>query len=231
MLIIFLSASFMRSMMASSSSGVSGLDFAMTKSADSPWPFYMRGQRDHIHAIGVVALNFNRMELLLHRLLYRYLGTESEAAHAHICRSLNLHSVLELFNICVAKEKSASRRDHLRHFSRCYEACAANRNILMHSDLDELESTEQALALFKRSGAKPHIRNQLKLSIEELRRVADEIFDVYLYGSHLFILNQWNAMKDVAPPTEWRASPKKPAIPRSLLAPSPSTRKTPQPQP
>src|SRR5262249_29202698 len=67
--------------------------FAMDKPTDSVWPSYLKGQRDHIHAIGVVALNFNRLEILLHSLLFHYLGTKSEVAHAHICRSLNLHSL------------------------------------------------------------------------------------------------------------------------------------------
>jgi hypothetical protein len=196
----------------------------MDKPADSVWPSYLKGQRDHIHAIGVVALNFNRLEIFLHSLLFHYLGTKNEAAHAHVCRSLNLHSLLELFNICLAsKEKSHAVRADLAHFAKCYQACADNRNILMHSDLDELDTTEELLTLSKRSGAKPHIFNQLKVSVEELRRVADEIFGTYLYGHQVWMLKSgWTKID--APLLQ------RPDVPKSLLAKSPSTDKKPQRQ-
>lgn len=149
------------------------------------WPAYAVGPEAHIHALGVVAINYNGLELALDRLLNTYLRAMPEA-HSYIFQSLNLNSRTGLFRLCVARENDATLRQHLLDFCTYFETCANNRNLLMHSDLQEENTTDDLLGLTKRSKNNPHVYNDMQLSIGELRAVADEMRAVFRYSAQLF---------------------------------------------
>ena len=149
------------------------------------WPAYAVGPEAHIHALGVIAINYNGLEIALDRLLNVYLGATPEA-HSYIFQCLNLHSQVALFEICVAREKDRELRLHLLDFCVYFNTCANNRNLLMHSNLHEADTTDDLIGLAKRSKKQPHIYNDMQLTITELRAVADEIHTVFLYAAQLF---------------------------------------------
>ena len=108
----------------------------MAQSDTAKWPAYGVGPEKHLHALGVITVNYNRLEMALDRLLYMYLGASREP-YCHIFKALNLHSQTALFNLCISQEESdPALRDGLLYFCACFLICAENRNTLMHSNVD-----------------------------------------------------------------------------------------------
>lgn len=160
--------------------------------SSTKWPPYALGPEAHIHALGVVAINYNTLEHALFVLLREYLGVYP-SIHAYVFQSLNLHSTLTLFKMSVElHEKDDSLRERLVAFCPLFGTCFANRNLLMHANAREADATDELLALAKRSKNKPHIFNDMKLTLPELRHVADDMRALFLYAHALwtFILER-----------------------------------------
>ena len=114
----------------------------MARSDPPAWPAYPLGPPAHIHALGVIAINYNSLEHALFVLLREYLGV-FPALHGHIFQSLTVGSVLELFKLAVQEhEKHDTLRQRLMEFCPPFVICYANRNILMHSNVREADATE-----------------------------------------------------------------------------------------
>jgi hypothetical protein len=150
------------------------------------WPSYPLGPEPHIHALGVIAINYNSLEHALFVLLREYLGTH-HVLHASIFQSLNTGSALGLFKSAVElHEKDDVLRERLVAFCPLFITCFNNRNLLMHANVREADATDELLALAKRSKNKPHVFNDLHLTLPELRQVADDTRRVFVYAAALW---------------------------------------------
>lgn len=189
----------------------------MSSPAESKWPSYPVGPQTHIHALGVVSINYNGLEIALSSLIREYLGAEDEV-HAYIFQALNLHSQLELFRLCIEKEKDKAVRQRLLDFSHCFQTCAGNRNLLMHANLHASDTTEDLLGLAKRSRNKPHIYNDMQLSIKELRSVADDIHALFAWAANLWKYIRYRERQDPFRATDDQPFPM-PALPETPSKP------------
>lgn len=171
--------------------------------SSTKWPPYALGPEAHIHALGVVAINYNTLEHALFVLLREYLGVYP-SIHAYVFQSLNLHSTLTLFKMSVElHEKDDSLRERLVAFCPLFGTCFANRNLLMHANAREADATDELLALAKRSKNKPHIFNDMKLTLPELRHVADDMRALFLYTLTRYGPSSWSAAASI-PTTRFR---------------------------
>jgi hypothetical protein len=82
----------------------------------------------------------------------------------------------------IKQEKDFKVIDAVGTFVGAFNICALNRNILMHSVHDILQSEETALKLLKSHRNDPLKQTKLLFDVPTLRQVADEIWSIDYYG-------------------------------------------------
>src|SRR6185295_12213048 len=90
--------------------------------------FYPASLKDHIHALGVVAANYNSLEMTFYSLFCEYFGISDNAAALFAQFKNNLR--IDALRVVLAKyERDSAVTDAIQHFLRCFNICADNRNI------------------------------------------------------------------------------------------------------
>src|ERR1700730_18403887 len=172
----------------------------------SEWPPYRVGNRDYIHALGVIASTFNSLEFRLRALFGLYMGS-SKVAFILFAKLTNQNR-LELMHAALDdSHHPESIKEAVRYFLEGFKTCADNRNILMHSTVayvfgpgDEPCPTvarEQptGVAFQKWPKGNSFQINTYELSLDEIRAVADAIKAFEVYGDRLF----WHVVKNYEP--------------------------------
>ena len=142
---------------------------------------YYSSISDHIHALGVIAANFNTLELAFYVLFAEYLGN-TENSQALFAGSRNNFRIDVLTTILERYERNAEVREAMTHFIQCSEICAENRNTLMHSRVMDVSLASAALPVQKGSRRSPLTQLSTELPLERLRSIADEIFYLEDHG-------------------------------------------------
>jgi hypothetical protein len=178
--------------------------------------YFGPGLADHLHALGVVALNYNALESAFYSLFCDYLGTSPSAAVLFSQFKNNFR--LDAFKVVVSEyEKDPAVIDALGYFAGCYNVCADNRNMLMHSAFDLVEKGDTALKLLKSARNDPRKYTNLLFDAQTLRQTADEIWSVDYYGVDLhFYLCTRSGVMPTDDPHALKALPEKPARPNNL---------------
>jgi hypothetical protein len=146
----------------------------------------------HMHALGVIAANYNRLESGLALLLYMFVGEAMSKAGAYLFPRLSNAERLDLLRQLYTEQiTDPDFLDRLEWFVTGYGQCTENRNILMHSEPHNYYSRLKALSVLelkKASKNNPGTLNFISLELNELRQVADDIdrFDDYVFGLVLF---------------------------------------------
>lgn len=135
-----------------------------------------------MHALGVVAANYNSMEFTLQLLFYFYIGLKSDVPvwlFNHLHNNKNRLDILS--RLLSSHEQNPQVADLLAFFVTGYDICAENRNLLMHSlTLKASVSTELSLHKFSRNN--PTKTNYIQLTVAQIRAVADEIDSMDDFG-------------------------------------------------
>jgi hypothetical protein len=163
-----------------------GLVMTIPKAYGFEWSgdYFGPGLADHLHALGVIALNYNRLEETFYALFCEYFGTTPSTAILFSQFKNNFR--LEAFKVVVCEyEKDPAVVEALGYFASCYNVCADNRNILMHSAFDAVQPGDTTLKLLKSARNDPRKHTNLPFDIPTLRRTADEIWSVDHYGVDL----------------------------------------------
>jgi hypothetical protein len=153
----------------------------------SSWPSYELPEPEFVHAIGVVALNFNALEGSL-KLLYKiYVDLPDRAQALLFAKQDNTARLPLLEACCLDGGHSEEIKESVQHFISCYRACAENRNILMHTRLIAFESPppnrrQQMVWLSKNPKSAPLNENYYQPSLSDIRRIADEINDLVAFA-------------------------------------------------
>jgi hypothetical protein len=210
----------------------------MTMSKDE-WPPYRVGNRDYLHALGVIASVFNLLEFRFRSLFPIYSSIPVPPAYvlfAKITNELRLELIRSAIEFSAHPEEI---KEHVRHFLRGFKICADNRNILMHSTVYYIFGPDDdacpvsappgsqpgGMGFQKAPKGDPFQINSYQLSLQEIRALADSIKAFELYGDGLF----WHILKNHEPSRyeSWGlpkdaqyALPDKPALP-TPLAPLP----------
>ena len=152
------------------------------------WPPYLRGNRDHYHALGVIAATFNHLEyrLLGLTLLYTEFGPVPTFVFNRLKdNSARLHILREAVR---EKGESDAIKEAVSWFCKGMSACAENRNILMHSLTTSVTSEgEISHTVFNKTVKDdPTSWNRYYLDLPVLQRVADEMHAFERFGNGIF---------------------------------------------
>ena len=183
------------------------------------WPRYSTGPDRHMHALGVIAINYNIFEFGLAFLLRHY--ATSAVSDFFFDRINNEERVAAIAQFAKLKEDDPAVLALINHLLAYFGTCAQNRNILMHSRHSQQSRSEDALPLEKKSAQDPTKLLYFYLLLADLRRVADQTMRG---ASFLQELLKYLRARDSAPSPQLFAAqhplPKKPRAPRQL---TPST--------
>ncbi|MFK4505434.1 hypothetical protein LPJ38_34760 [Bradyrhizobium daqingense] len=175
----------------------------------------------HMHAMGVIAANYNELEGQFYRLFF--LNMHKFEVGKLVFSKLNNAERMEVA-LKAAETEPLAFGELFEHFISGYGIATENRNILMHSKAHNAwpkEADLSHLTLAKASKKSPDQNNFISLDISELRNIANDIDQLTNFGFRLFM---WR----VALPTggliiwddgeQYRPSlPDKPAPPRRLV--------------
>ncbi|HZR74047.1 hypothetical protein [Bradyrhizobium sp.] len=155
---------------------------------------YNPGVLMHMHALGVVAANYNSLEAELRFLLNSFMGkqmTSSNAGNYLFERLSNAERMDLLKRLYREQVGGTDLADRLDWFVKGFGICAENRNILMHSEPHGRTTNAlqiiSGLELRKASKSNPGVHNFISLKLEELRKVADDIDAFASFGFDLSI--------------------------------------------
>ena len=139
-----------------------------------PLPDYITGPTKHLHALGVVSLNFNIFESLWASLLSHYIGWQT-ASFLLSGRVTDEWRVAVTRHYANLKEKELPILSRIELVANAYSICAENRNILMHSKqfFSGLKANEDRLSMLKKSNDGNILKFHFRL--EQLRGVADDM--------------------------------------------------------
>lgn len=199
------------------------------------WPPYRVGNRDYIHALGIIAAVFNLLEFRFRSFFPIYTRIPSRPAYILFAK-INNETRLELMHGAMNfSSHPESIKDDVRHFLAGFKICADNRNILMHSTVTYLFGPDdnpcpatsppgnqpQGLAFQKAARGNPFQINTYQLTIEEIRAQADALNLFEKYGDRLFwhILKNYEATRYLAfgfPEDAQFALPSRPALPTKV---------------
>jgi hypothetical protein len=137
------------------------------------WPKYAVGPIKHLHALGVISLNFSFYEHAMIVFFEMYLPK-------HMAKFMfdNLHNrnrtelVRELLR---TYEANPIIVEHIEHSITHYSMCVQNRHTLLHSRPGISEMFGNVLSLEKQSHKNPNTLQKYQLSLEDLRQTADEM--------------------------------------------------------
>lgn len=140
------------------------------------WP---RGQHivrcpsEHVHAIGMVALNFNLMEETVRRILVQQINVPPKAAEKIAGGMTNRERVDTLLAIIESDQHGDEVICVVRAALHAFDICTDNRNILMHSNHLYSDVASGVTSLFKRSRGDKSKGLIFDVNISDLREVAD----------------------------------------------------------
>jgi hypothetical protein len=217
-------------------------DFARVFALDEWNTRYHHSLKDHLHALGVVAANFNHLEFALLALFYIFAGLDDGTAQHLFSYLKNDKRVDILLRSIKARETDPDVNDRATHFTKGFNVCAENRNYLMHSMTEEPSGTaltvtsivQDTLILRKATRGDPTKRNYLHLNLTEIRQAADDIYAFDLFGLKLWrFVNQRklgrpNDGNDATAPL---SLPEKPLLPNKLIPSDSPIPKIDSPQP
>lgn len=185
--IVVLSRSGFFAMTEESKYGLSALARAFGVESWSWHNRYHPALQDHMHALGVVAANYNHLEFAMHALFWQLSGLDvTVAMHLLSDLSNNKKRLDTLRRFVKAKEADSAVKDLLDHFIVGFDICAENRNFLMHGmTLDAHNSSELILKKFARND--PTKTNYMHLTVQTIRKIADEIDRFDSYGMDIYI--------------------------------------------
>jgi hypothetical protein len=154
--------------------------------AEPKWPRYPIGSRDTVFAVGVIALVYNRLEIVFRMIFAAVLDMPDQKAGVIFYKIQNdaRRQILEQ----TLKQRSLDRRlvDRISFFLDAFDMCANNRHWIMHSYSDPKPFSEHwgsdddplQLVKFSRKG------HTLKCTatVADLRRVADDTQRLVNFG-------------------------------------------------
>jgi hypothetical protein len=154
--------------------------------ADSEWPdpTYHIGQKNHLHALGVITASYNQLEFTFFVFFMRYLLLPEDVAQ-RIFALLSNANRIELLTDAVKALPDETIRERLLYFIEGFEILVETRNFLAHSHTMLNDPTQEHLTFGKGSRRQPGLWSYAHMKLEDLRQVADEIRAFHTYGSGL----------------------------------------------
>jgi hypothetical protein len=182
------------------------------REAEYVWPRYATGPEKHMHALGVIAVNYNVFEFGLALLLEHY--ATRDVSDYFFGRINNQERLDAIKHFASARERDPAVLALVEHLIAYFSACTANRNILMHSRRSEGDHPGDVLPLEKQAAHEPSKLLYFHLLLPQLRRVADQIMRGVTFMKEL--LKYLQDRDATSAPATQQSLPKAPRSPRTL---------------
>jgi hypothetical protein len=143
------------------------------KEAQYPWPNYHAGPERHLHALGVISVNYNLFESLIATLLQYYAGDKT--SDFFFDRMSNQERLDAIRHFAYLKEENGNVLALIEYLLSYFSTCTDNRNILMHSKHSSGDHSTEILPLEKKAAKDPSRLLYFKLLLSQLRKSADEM--------------------------------------------------------
>jgi hypothetical protein len=142
--------------------------------------------KDQLHALGVIAANFNRLENKLLGMFLIYLGFDDVMSFLFARLRDNSLRMDLLRRAVELKGETPEIIEAINYFCKAFGTCADNRNILMHGGVTAL-TDEKGVSLVFNKGKKENAIdwNHYLMDLTALRRVADETQSFCEYGARI----------------------------------------------
>ena len=202
---------------------------------DWEWRHFPSYQK-HMQALGVIAANYNDLEVQFSRLFY--ITSDKFEVAKLIFSKLNNAERIEVA-LKVSENEPSQFRPLLQHFIAGFSVSNQNRNDLMHSKAHNAWSFKpenpSVLTLAKQLKKKPDENHFVSLSVDDLRGVADDMSKFSNFGWDVFLWRlafitggtiDWGDGKKTTP-----TLPEKPPEPRRLILEPQEAPTTESPQP
>lgn len=192
--------------------------------------------KQHMHALGVIAANYNDLEAQFYRLFY-VTGDKFEVSKL-IFSKLNNGDRIAVAQKAAEYEPKIFRPLY-EYFLSGFGVANENRNNLMHSKAHNAwrfdPKNPSLLTLAKQVKKKPDENNFISLEVKDLREVAEDMSNFSNFGWDLFL---WRLALLTGGVIDWGDGnkttptlPEKPAAPRKLVLGPQEALATESPQP
>ncbi|HTB04131.1 MAG TPA: hypothetical protein VK804_27000 [Bradyrhizobium sp.] len=185
--------------------------------ADDQWPRYEIGPQKHIHALGVVSLNYNLFEGALWLIFERYLGIDGPWFYERLNNSDRVAAMQQILH----REANPNIQKMIIHLAKYFAVCTENRNNLMHAQHNFGARVAEHLIVNKKSNKNEPLTFSIRL--DTLRQIADEIHagTIFLVGIDKYLSSRaihsdpetTNAVRESNP---YREPPALPRMPKKL---------------
>ena len=210
--------------------------FPLVKRWSWDWKFH-RNLEQHMHALGVIGVNYNDLEHILYLLFHYFLNDYQSQVPAVLFAQLSNERRLFYMKNFSKSYHSGTQQTAIDGFLDGYAICAYNRNVLMHSSIPDAmdvmklaESADPVVVLHKRSqGNHSSISRIENITVTKLRQIADEMaaYETFGFNLYLFLLAQRTGGTLKIDGKEERPTlPEKPPLPAKLVLPGPEGPKT-----
>lgn len=161
----------------------------MSDSKDTwPEPNYSAGKREDLHAIGIIAMNYNAYERSLFQLYHFHLGRKKvpkKLAALYYFALPEDKRIAAISSVFEEYERNKMVRAAVKSNLAFFDCCAGNRNHILHAERYPRTMfgsiDDDALHLVKRKGKRSADLGYLTLTLSELRSVADAIRDGHVH--------------------------------------------------
>lgn len=190
------------------------------------WPRYHTGPEAHMHALGVISVNYNLYEnnlfgVFAYPIVFRSRLMRFDAC-ARLYGDLNTETRFKVMRSIFETEDDQDLRESVDHLIHHFGVCAEKRHLLLHSRIEtplgvlgDLFDDKETLSLVKGTKEDWSKLSSMQLSLPNLRAVADEMHDgnAYCYVLYCFLMGRDGSEPHrVLSPT----LPERPRIPRKL---------------
>lgn len=168
--------------------------------------------RDHAHAVGVLALYYNRLELGVFAFFQRYAPGGNEAQSV-LFQSLHNQQRRDFIRAIAAARETPEDAADVSYAMRCFDICSENRNLIMHA-APMLDEGGDALTLWKLRREEPHMMTAYDFTLEDIRgaAVAADQTELYVLALMRYLKAlEFNALTELPP-----ERPQRPSQPRRL---------------
>jgi hypothetical protein len=165
--------------------------FPLVKPWSWDWKFN-RSLEHHMHALGVISVNYNDLEHTLYMLFHYFLNDYQSKVPALLFPRLSNDRRLDYMREFCKSYHSGEQKGAIDRFLDGFDICAYNRNVLAHASIpDTLEIAEAAdpsVVLHKRAqGNYSSVSRIENMTVTRLRQIADEIADYEIFGFKLYM--------------------------------------------
>ncbi len=187
------------------------------------WPSIAAVSKETAQYIGLISVEWQELQRLYD--IYILAMTDNGIQGSFLTHKLNNSQKAAFIKASLCKfQNDPEGCEHIETFLKYAQICAENRNVLLHATGKTDPEAPDIITLEKNNSAWDKTRNTYLVPFDDLKRMANELYDVRSYGKLVLAAVRWGGPKRHWTPdgkTEIRVElplPKIPPPPRTLAS-------------